>query len=49
MLFLYTGGSGSPIQARQTAPIYLIFIITAIIFILITIIGIILQRLLNLL
>lgn len=47
MLFLYTGGSGSPIQARQTAPIYLIFIITAIIFLLITIIGIIIKKYLD--
>lgn len=44
MLFLYSGGTGSPIQARQTAPIYLIFIITGLIFLLITIIGLIIKK-----
>ena len=47
MLFLYTGGTGSPIQARQTAPIYLIFLITAVLFLLVAVIGIIIKKRLN--
>lgn len=44
MLLLYAGGSGSPIAARQTAPIYLIILITAIIISVAILIGILLKK-----
>lgn len=44
MFLLYSGGTGSPIQARQTAPILLILIILALIVSVVILIGILIKK-----
>lgn len=44
MFFLYSGNSGSPIIARQTAPIFLIFVILGILIGFVLIVGILIKK-----